>query len=360
MSIIPTALGGGQRLDQLMMATDVFDTAGTSSWTHPSPGTALEVQVTLVGGAGGGTTGSAAGNGTPSIWDTSGTPIIAGGGSGSVDNNTPGTGFISGERFYSSGMAGNKVSIFDGLFGNAGHTNDPNTTSTATGGSGYWKKFSATVTGNVGIVVGSAGSVGEGGGVTDSQNGAVIVSYAKAAVGIPAPVQKEFVEEWLDWDSTVSGSGTWTHPRPGQAITMTVICVGGAGGNSFNVDTDGSAGNGGDTTFDTVVGAGGNGGSDSSDEGGTAPSGGINGGYQSSNGSSQLLTGFGTFGAVGPSKQSNSVYQGSTGGVKIGRITVTGNVNYSIGAGGTEDADGQPVGAVGDGYPGGIILKYSY
>lgn len=379
MSIIPTALGGGQRLDNLMMATDVFDTAGTSSWSHPSPGNAIEVQVTIVsaGGGGGGGAVSTGGsgtdgtNGTDTIWDTSGSPITAiGGGSGSKgddDNDNPGFGGASNLTVGAPGGSSNggtrDNNIIGGTpYGYGGRAGADNSVSYGggQGGTGEVKQFRQTVTNDIDIIIGARGTGGVGttsyvpgtsdGG--DGGNGAVYVSYAKAAVGIPAPVQKEFVEEWLDWDSTVSGSGTWTHPRPGSAITMTVIAIGGAGGNADTVSGDGTAG--GNTTFEAITANGGEGGNTSShaelnDNG----IGGILGNYSGFH----RLTGYGHFGATNGTTGTNnsSFYSGAPGSVKISRITVTGNVSYSIGDGGAEGSTD-----IGVGLPGGIILKYSY
>jgi len=355
MSIIPTALGGGQRLDQLMMATDVFDTPGTSSWIHPSPGTALEVQVVLVGGAGGGTTGagSAAGNGTPSIWDHGGSPVTANGGTGAPNGTSAGTGFIDGTE-YDAGTVGDhgRVSIMGGLYGNAGHNLTYNS-SVGIGGSGYVNQFRTTVTNNVNIITGQSGSAGSSE-ISDSQAGAVIVSYAKAAVGIPAPVQKEFVEEWLDYDSTVSGSGTWSHPRPGQAITMTVIAVGGAGGNASSTAT-GVASSGSASTFDSVTAAGGNPGSNAG-SGANPVTNGLGGSVINGSSGGPGHLGFGRLGAITVGTFDGAVgYTGGTGAVEYKRITVTSDVNYTIGSGGAGVN-----GTVGSGNHGGIILKYSY
>ena len=356
-SIIPTALGGGQRLDQLMMATDVFDTPGTSSWTHPSPGTALEVQVTLVGGAGGGAI-EGGGDGTDggnTIWDINGSTVIASSGSKAVDGS-PGNGFIKGTET-TTGTNRNKPTLLNGLYGNSGYPTLYSATHAAyEGGSGEVVQFRTTVSNDITVIVGAGGVVGAGSntpGITDSQAGAVIVQYAKAAVGIPAPVQKEFVEEWLDWDSTVSGSGTWTHPRPGQAIEMTVICVGGAGGNAIQDDSSGAGADGVNTVFDTITATGGKGGSDVTD---VAPvnDNGATTIYQSA-GTVSPTPGFGYFGQTNGATTTSATVQGSPGSVKIGRITVTGNVSYSVGNGGAEGDTG-----AGNGLSGGIILKYSY
>jgi len=357
MSIIPTALGGGQRLDQLMMATDVFDTPGTSSWIHPSPGTALEVQVILVGGAGGGAIGGGGDgtNGTNTIWDYDGTPIVAGSGSKAI-SGSPGEGFLKGTET-TAGNNRNKPWLMDGLYGNSGYPTAYSATHDAyEGGSGYINQFRTTVTNDVNLIVGSGGVVGSGAntpGITNSQNGAVIVSYAKAAVGIPAPVQKEFVEEWLDYDSTVSGSGTWSHPRPGHAITMTVIAVGGGSGGISPTSDNGKAGDGGDTIFSSVTA---NGATSFTCNGSTYSV--LGSGLQNNgepvggNGTKAYLpySGYGSFGSVDGG--GGSSYSGH---VSIKRITVTSDINYTIGEGGSGFTSNRS-----NGLPGGIILKYSY
>jgi hypothetical protein len=366
MSIIPTALGQGSRLDQLMMATDVFDTPGTSSWSHPSPGTPLEVQVTLVGGAGGGLSGvgaTGASNGGSSSFDN--TSVAGGTGATALSNGAHGVGKIDGFYFImsTSAVASSNIPIIgDGLYGNAGHPTrqgyryDGIEQHYITGGSGYLKTFRTTVTNDVTVVVGNAGSNGTGGwdDLTASQGGAVIVQYAKAAVGIPAPVQKEFVEEWLDYDSTVGGSGTWIHPRPGQAITMTVILIGGAGGNASSVAT-GTASKGGTTIFNGETAEGGDPGSSVTFAANPVVNG-MGGLFlNSATGQGNSTTGYGRFGAITVGTfDGNTGYTGGTGAVEYRRMTVTGNVNYTIGAGGAGVN-----GTVGSGNSGGIILKYS-
>ena len=198
----PTVIGVGTKLDDFIMATDVFDTAGTSSWTHPNPGNPLEVQVTLVGGAGGGAI-EGGGDGTDggnTIWDVNGSPVIALSGSKAV-TGSPGNGFIKGTET-TTGTNRSKPTLLNGLYGNSGYPTVYSATHAAyEGGSGDVVQFRTTVSNDITVIVGAGGIVGAGSntpGITDSQDGAVIVQYAKAAKGIPAPIAKEFVEEWID------------------------------------------------------------------------------------------------------------------------------------------------------------------
>jgi hypothetical protein len=394
-----TILGSGKKLEDFMLKTEVFDTPGNFTFNHPNPGNALDVEVLIVGAGGGaggltfsansgnvndGTDGADGGN---TIWDVGGSPVTANGGKGGKyypfagsTTGFSGDGYIKGHGPGSGVAAVNTATIpgipygFGGYSGYCEGLAAGSTGHSGGGGTGYFKKFNATITNNVNITIGQAGINGD----SDSNanlnalyeaprsagHGAIIVSYAKASAGIPAPIAKEFVEEWIDKDRETADGGVWQHPNPGQAITMTVICIGGGGGNTYAGQTNG--GNGGSTSFDSVTALGGNGAiGGGSPACGAAVSGGLPGNYsQGSTGHSlvpNILPSFGTFGAVEPKHPDNAetgytaeTWGGATGGIKIGRITVTGNVNYTIGAGGTEGSSN-----FGNGLPGGIILKYS-
>ena len=381
MTLIPTAIGTGQRLEQFLYNQDIFDTPGTSSWTHPSPGNALEVQVTLVGGGGGGggnaesgqgdaTSGSA---GTPTIWDHDGSPITAtSGGGGAGGNDTANHGGAGGSSDTIIGLSGgdssnqqafNRNMISGTHYGYGGSPGTGTNYVGGSGGTGQLKSFRATVTSNINVIIGNGGLGGTGTSITPipgyngdpGGKGAVIVSYAKAATGIPSPVAYKFEEEWLDWDSTTNGTGSWSHPKPGTAITMTVIAIGGAGGNTDSV-AGGTGTKGGTTTFNGETAEGGDGGTTTGDVDGV-----VNGlgGVQSANigsGATPPTLGFGRIGVASIPKHSGDrfSYSGGSGAMEIRRMTVTGNVNYTVGEGGAGVN-----GTVGDGNHGGIILKYS-
>jgi len=187
--------------------TKVFDTAGAHTFVHPLPGKNIEVFVELIGAAGGGTnSGTSGGDGGASIWDTGGSNTTANGGSGSADNTTAGSGFINGYN-YTGGNQAAAVSvptIMSGLYGNAGGVSDP-TDNTATGGSGYVKRFNATISGDINITVGAAGS--NTANINPSQDGACIVHYnvieSETPVMVSATPQ---VDEYLEftWRSDVN------------------------------------------------------------------------------------------------------------------------------------------------------------
>ena len=381
-----TALGSGKKLEEFVMKTEVFDSVGNATFNHPNVGQALDVQVTLIGAGGGGGGGSQdnvgvdAADGTAggdSIWNTSGTPITAlGGGAGLGGKDTTNQGNLHATQSFhviprptgSSGGGTGHSSAFTkdngtsyGQLGGGGYGSGY---SGGVGGIGFIKTFSATITGDINLTIGAGGSGGAkqvGGSSSnsdgqDGRGGAIIVQYAKASAGIPAPIAYQFVEEWIDKDRETADSGVWTHPNPGQAIDMTVIVIGGAGGNRLWNSATVAGNDGGNSTFDSLTALGGIGPPLGSNNTGARVAGGLPGGY---NGGNVGTLGFGIFGNM--NTQSSVGYAtgveqfvGSSGGVKIGRITVTANVNYSIGAGGTGGETG-----AGDGFPGGIILKYS-
>lgn len=372
-----TALGIGKKLEDFMLHTEVFDTPGSAVFNHPNPGQALDVIVTLIGGGGGGGAGSTdaqgSGNdgtaGTNSVWDTSGSPITALAGSqgfgGDDTANLPGAHATQSLIKFPSNRGTVSDDDFSPTFNGSNHygyggvAGDASNYIGGRGGVGEIKTFTTTVTGNVNLTIGAGGTGGTSVHSTSGDggpggNGAIIVQYAKASAGIPAPIAKEFVEEWIDKDRETADSGVWVHPNPGQAIDMTVICIGGAGGNSLS-GTGGLAGSGGNTVFDTLTALGGNGGNGAGSAVGAAVAGGISGALRGGTyGETGSSLGFGLFGGIGSSSDSGTIYSGSSGGVKMGRITVTGNVSYSVGAGGAGDDPTD-----GAGLPGGIILKYS-
>lgn len=372
-----TALGIGKKLEDFMLHTEVFDTPGSAVFNHPNPGQALDVIVTLIGAGGGGGGGANDGIGPDasdgtaggdSIWDTGGTPVTAlGGGAGLGGQDTADQGFRHASQSYikypvipATVSDNGTLPLSNGTpYGAPGRYGYSGGYSGGMGGIGFVKTFTQTITGNINLTVGAGGTGGakQVGGPTsgdgqDGQNGAIIVQYAKASAGIPAPIAKEFVEEWIDKDRETADSGVWVHPNPGQAIEMTVIAIGGSGGNAqSSLGSNGTAG--GNTTFGAITATGGPGGLTTGFS--ALNSNNIAGVFANGYGFWRE-TGYGIFGATNTPKGVNnsSFYSGAPGSVKISKITVTGNVNYSIGNGGTEGNTD-----IGDGLPGGIILKYS-
>jgi hypothetical protein len=157
--------------------TKVFDTAGAHTFIHPLPGKNIEVFVELIGAAGGGfSTGGSQKDGGDSIWDTAGSNNTASGGTGASANNAPGVGFING--LYNTDVRDAVVNhtIANGLYGNAGFGITGG--AFATGGSGYVKRFNATISGDINITVGAGGGLDEGSAAVNAgQDGACIVHY---------------------------------------------------------------------------------------------------------------------------------------------------------------------------------------
>lgn len=167
----------------------------------------------------------------------------------------------------------------------------------------------------------------------------------------------EPVEEWLDWNSTTNGTGSWVHPVPGTPINMTIISIGGSGGNADNV-SGGLAGTGSMSSFAGVNGPGGGGAQLNGRIGDPAQPYAPSGSYSNTNMSRQPASvGFGLFGMTGTPNQSaatSTIYLGAVGGVTIQRVAVSGSQTYLVGKGGDEGNAGY-----GNGLPGGIILKYA-
>ena len=150
--------------------------------------------------------------------------------------------------------------------------------------------------------------------------------------------------------SSVAGyHGTWIHPSPGTPISLNVTCVGGGGGQGGAYSSSGtgvSGNNGTKTIFGAITANFGFGG------GSVGASGNPQTGYGSntnadktstwnsiSNNGEALLQPLGLYnaGAGGDSSQQGTkAGAGGTAFVALtGSLTVTGNVDYIIGAGGT-------------------------
>jgi hypothetical protein len=215
--------------------TVIFDTPGNHTFIHPSPGKNIEVFVELIGAAGGcqsnvmGTTYTTATDGGDSIWDTGGSNTTSAGGGAAPAYFTPGVGFIYGISSTSSAYSlSHSIPIMDGLYGNAGNIlqNDDSSpyTTIATGGSGYVKRFNTTISGNINITVGAAGTqdtptthVGP------SQGGACIVHYNVLDNEVPVTVSNPpEVDHYLEF--------SWRAPKntPNQSLvsdTLTTLTL---------------------------------------------------------------------------------------------------------------------------------------
>lgn len=196
--------------------TEVFDTAGNFTWTHPLPGQNIEVFVQLFGAGGGGgggasdaigvdaTDGIAGGN---TIWDTGGSNDTALGGSeGLGGQDTVDFGNRHATQSYlisprgtggsSGGTSNNFITDNGTSYGKAGFHGYGSGYAGGLGGIGFIKKFNAITNGDVNLTVGAAGTGGArqvGGSPTNSDGtdggiGAVILSYNITTTQTPVVV----------------------------------------------------------------------------------------------------------------------------------------------------------------------------
>ena len=152
----------------------------------------------------------------------------------------------------------------------------------------------------------------------------------------------------------LTSSGTWNWTTAGKPRKVFVRMIAGAGGNTEGSGS-GTATAGGNTVWDTgaVVSTttctGGGASTNSAVGSGT---GNHSEGQYISNGNTRDSR-LGHFGSVQGQKQSSAIYTGAGGEFKEFQYVPTGNVDYTIGAGGSEAATG-----MGNGYPGAIELYY--
>jgi hypothetical protein len=152
-----------------------------------------------------------------------------------------------------------------------------------------------------------------------------------------------------------TSSGTWI--KPAAISKVRVICIGGGGAGYFN---SGFVTNGGDSTFvgsTTVTGGGGGSSTGSSGAGGVGSGGSLNlTGWlgTSKDGSAMLGSHRGFAGGlfqyqygIGGVAISTDGFGGAGGGYSEGIVSVTGNVTVTVGAGGTNSANGQVNGTAG-------------
>jgi len=156
----------------------------------------------------------------------------------------------------------------------------------------------------------------------------------------------------------LTSSGTWNWTTKGKPKKVFVRMIGGAGGNAEN-GVGGSGSAGGNTVWDTVpqvstTTATGGGGATTS-AGGTGNGRSIDGQRTSAGENSLGDIGFGDRGTFGNAQSgfANVVWTGATGEIKEFEYVPTGNVSYTIGAGGSEGQTN-----AGDGKDGSIELYY--
>lgn len=147
-----------------------------------------------------------------------------------------------------------------------------------------------------------------------------------------------------------TANGTWVHPMPGVALSVTITAVGGGGGGS-SVNSIGSppATAGGATTVregaTTLV---------------TAQGGGVFSNYKTTLAYPSHYTntgslGFGSFGLGGTTATNSPSTPGQNGECVLKTVTVSGNLTINIGAGGS---GGTTNAFPFKGYPGIVIVEW--
>jgi hypothetical protein len=187
MSSIPSAINLNGLSQRTYQKTEVFDTPGNHTWTHPLPGQNIEVFVEMIGAAGGSvySTNTGASDGGDTIWNTGGSPIIASGGL-KANNVKPGGGFINGASDYAG-----RITLFGGIAGNPAVCAQ---SSVYTGGSGTPKTFNAIVNGDINLTVGAGGTTDNTGAThltNNGQDGAIIISYNITTTQTPVVVNMQ-------------------------------------------------------------------------------------------------------------------------------------------------------------------------
>jgi hypothetical protein len=228
MSSIPSAINLNGLSQRTYQKTEVFDTPGNHTWTHPLPGQNIEVFVEMYGGGGGGTKadGVNAGDGGDTIWDTVGTAITAIGGKGAT-TSTGGDGFIKGQHCPYQNfmhMANNPI-IGYGKYGNGGYWVDGGAggVNALSGGSGYPKTLSTIVNNDINLTVGDGGISGSIFTV-NGQSGAIIISYNITTTQTPVVVNMQR----RDWEhfgeiSWRTAANTAVQNIPANTLTTLTI-----------------------------------------------------------------------------------------------------------------------------------------
>ena len=145
-----------------------------------------------------------------------------------------------------------------------------------------------------------------------------------------------------------TANGTWTHPMPGVALSVTMLLVGGGGGaqGATNNVASGNGGNGGNTTATptggtTITAKGG--------AGGGLPD--VAGAGRTNQNTALGPLGVGLYGINGIAPTAPWKH-GQCGEAKLVTITTTSNIKIIIGAGGTAATGGV------SGYPGIAIVEW--
>jgi hypothetical protein len=205
-------IGLGERTYQ---KTEVFDTPGNHTWTHPLPGQNIEVFVEAFGGGGGSQkTSGVATDGGDTIWDTASESLVIDGGAG-VDYGNVATTGINGKGLFNSGTGGGGTSdiLNDTVLFTNGSNEYGAAINTEGGGLanvGDVKRFSRIVNGDINLTVGTGGIGNSGNG----KSGAIIISYNITTTQTPVVVNMQR----RDWEHFGEITQRQTPDTVGQLI----------------------------------------------------------------------------------------------------------------------------------------------
>jgi hypothetical protein len=214
-------IGLGERTYQ---KTEVFDTPGNHTWTHPLPGQNIEVFVEAFGGGGGSqTTSGVATDGGDTIWDTASEALVIDGGSGgNAGTSKHGWNIVGGKgllpEITDNYNPGNLT-----LLTNGNNHYGAVIRSNFTGNLGDVKRFNRVVTNDINFTIGAGGT----GNVGNGTSGAIIISYNITTTQTPVVVNMQR----RDWEHF--GEISWR-----TAGTTTSQLLAAQVWSTLNIDTE--------------------------------------------------------------------------------------------------------------------------
>jgi len=232
-------LSTGQAIYQ---KTEVFDTAGNHTWTHPLPGQNIELFVEIYGGGGGGGGGTTSGiagndgtNGGDTSWNTGGSTIITTGGLGGASRDASNSfNFalpdVSNIRALGAAVGDNHLP--DTIYGAGGFQGQGNNLTGRSGFSGEVKRFNQIVTNDINFTVGSGGAGGVTTGTTNNgtydggngKAGAIIVRYNVTSTQTPVTVNLQR-RDWEHFGEVAWRTAPNTANLPLVANTFTDLTI---------------------------------------------------------------------------------------------------------------------------------------
>jgi hypothetical protein len=214
-------IGLGERTYQ---KTEVFDTAGNHTWTHPLPGQNIEVFVEAFGGGGGSqTTSGVATDGGDTIWDTASEALVIDGGSGgNAGTSKHGWNIVGGKgllpEITDNYNPGNLT-----LLTNGNNHYGAVIRSNFTGNLGDVKRFNRVVTNDINFTIGAGGT----GNVGNGTSGAIIISYNITTTQTPVVVNMQR----RDWEHF--GEVAWSPVASAADQSVTIDTL-----TTLNIDTE--------------------------------------------------------------------------------------------------------------------------